>query len=231
VRDIQKLVAELLGTFTLVFVGSLSILAARQLDEPKQVAVAFGFGLALLAGLYAFGEVSGGHFNPSVSLGMLISGRLSLEDLISYWAVQVTGAILASLAVLAAFSRDEVALTTTTPVSVWDGLWIELLLTAVFVFVVLQSSRSERVRGTALLAIPLALVALHLAAIPFTGASFNTARTLGPALVGNKWTDIWIYFVAPLLGGAIAALIHAFLYGREKVEVVEVVEVTKVTEV
>jgi MIP family channel proteins len=227
VREIQKLLAELLGTFTLVFVGSLSILAAHQLNEPIHVAVALGFGLALLAGLYAFGEISGGHFNPAVSLGMLVSGRLSLEDLVGYWAAQVTGGILGSLAVLAAFSRDDVASTATKPVAVWDGLWIELLLTAVFVFVVLQSSRSERVRGTALLAIPFALVAVHLAAIPFTGASVNPARTLGPALVGSVWDDAWIYFVAPLIGGALAAIVHAFLYGREPV-VVEVVEVTEV---
>jgi MIP family channel proteins len=228
VREFQKLLAELLGTFTLVFVGSLSILAATQLNEPIHVAVALGFGLALLAGLYAFGEISGGHFNPAVSLGMLMSGRLSVEDTIGYWAAQVTGAILGSLAVLAAFSRDDVAETATKPVAVWDGLWLELILTAVFVFVILQSTRSERVRGTALLAIPLTLVAVHLAAIPFTGASVNPARTLGPALVGNVWDDVWIYFVAPPLGGALAAIVYLFLYGRETVAVVEVVEVDEV---
>ena len=212
-ENMRKYVAELLGTFTLVFVGSLSILAAVRLEEPIHVAVALGFGLALLAGLYAFGELSGGHFNPAVSLAMFLDRRLAANDLVGYWVAQLAGGVLASLAVLAAFSRDDVAGTATTASSAWDGLWLELLLTAIFVAVILQSSRSERVRGTALLAIPLALVGVHLAAIPFSGASVNPARTLGPALVGNEWGDVWIYLVGPLAGGAIAAFVHRFLYG------------------
>jgi aquaporin Z len=226
VEDMQRYVAELLGTFTLVFVGSLSILAAVALDGPLVISVAFGFGLALLAGLYAFGEISGGHFNPAVSLAMFLSGRLDVRNMIGYWVAQVVGAILAALAVLAAFSQDDVASTATRASATWDAFWLELILTAIFVAVILQSSRSERVRGTALLAIPLALVAVHLAAIPFSGASVNPARSLGPALVGNEWGDFWIYLVGPLAGAAIAALVHAFLYPRY-VEEVEVVEVTE----
>ena len=222
------LLAELLGTFTLVFVGSLSILAAVALDAPLQVGVALGFGLALLAGLYAFGELSGGHFNPAVSLAMFMSRRLDGGDLIGYWVAQLTGAILASLAVWLAFSNDDVASTATGTAAstAWEGLWLELLLTAIFVAVILQSTRSERVRGTALVAIPLTLVAVHLAAIPFSGSFVNPARSLGPALVGNEWGDFWIYLVGPLVGGAIAALAHEVLYGRyEAVAEIDVVEV------
>lgn len=220
----RKYLAEFLGTFTLVFVGALSILAALAFQGPVQVAVAFGFGLALLAGLYAFGEISGGHFNPAVSLAMFLSRRLSGRDLVGYWVAQFAGAIAAAVSVWIAFSRDDVAstVTGTANASAWEALWLEVLLTAIFVSVILQSTRSERIRGTALVAIPLTLVAVHLAAIPFSGASVNPARSLGPALVGNEWGDFWIYLVGPLVGGALAWLVHEALYGRYEVEVVEV---------
>jgi aquaporin Z len=222
---LRNYLAELLGTFTLVFIGSLSILAAVAADAPLTIAVSFGFGLALLAGLYAFAELSGGHFNPAVSLAMFLNGRLDLPTTIGYWISQFAGAILASLAVLAAFSQDDVAGTVTGASDSWDAFWLELLLTALFVMVILQSSRSQRVYGTALLAIPLTLVAIHLAAIPTSGSSVNPARSLGPALVGNEWGDIWIYLTAPLIGAAIGAAIHLYLYGRYVVVDVETVEV------
>jgi MIP family channel proteins len=222
---LRNYLAELLGTFTLVFIGSLSILAAVAADAPLTIAVAFGFGLALLAGLYAFAELSGGHFNPAVSLAMLLNGRLDLPTMIGYWISQFLGAILASLAVLAAFSQDDVAGTVTGATNSWDAFWLELLLTALFVMVILQSSRSQRVFGTALLAIPLTLVAIHLAAIPTSGSSVNPVRSLGPALVGNEWGDIWIYLTAPLIGAVIGGMIHLVLYGRYVVVDVETVEV------
>jgi aquaporin Z len=226
--DLRAYVAELLGAFTLVFVGSLSILAAATLDAPLLLVVALGFGLALLAGLYAFGEISGGHFNPAVSLGMYLSGRLDVRTMIGYWVAQCVGAVAASLAVLVAYSQDDVASTATTASATGDAFWLELLLTAVFVAVILQSSRSERVYGTALLAIPLTLVAIHLAAIPVSGSSVNPARTLGPALVGNEWSDFWIYLIAPLGGGAIGAFVHRYLYPPYEpvVETREAVEVS-----
>lgn len=221
----RKYVAELLGTFTLVFGGSLAILSAVRAEEPILVPVALGFGLALLAGLYAFAEISGGHYNPAVSLAMFLSGRLESRDLVGYWIAQLAGAVLASLAVLAAFDRDGVAGTVTSVgagSSTWDALWVEVILTAIFVAVILHSSRSERVQGTALLAIPLALVAVHLAAIPISGGSVNPARSFGPALVGGEWGDLWIYFVGPLAGGAIGAAVHGFLYPRDEVEITRV---------
>ncbi len=224
-NDYRKYVAELLGTFTLVFGGSLAILSAVRLEEPILVPVALGFGLALLAGLYAFAELSGGHYNPAVSLAMFLSGRLESRDLIGYWIAQLVGGVLAALAVLAAFSRNDVAGTVTAVgagSSVWDALWVEVLLTAIFVAVILHSSRSERVQGTALLAIPLSLVAVHLAAIPISGASVNPARSFGPALVGGEWDDLWVYFLGPLAGGAVGAAVHGFLYPRAEVEVTQV---------
>jgi aquaporin Z len=227
VTDARRYAAELLGTFVLVFGGSLSILAALRLEEPILVPVALGFGLALLAGLYAFGEISGGHFNPAVSLAMLLSGRLELPTMLGYCAAQLIGAVAASLAVLAAFSQDDVAGTVTAVgvgSSAWDALWLEVLLTGVFVAVILQSTRSERVFGTALVAIPLSLVAIHLAAIPVSGSSVNPVRSFGPALVGNEWGDFWVYLLGPLLGAMLGALAHGLLYPRFVAEEVVVVE-------
>jgi aquaporin Z len=219
--DPRKLAAEGLGTFTLVFGGSLSILAAAAFGGAAQVAIAFGFGLSLLAGLYAFGEISGGHFNPAVSLAFMLSGRLSPNDMIGYWIAQVVGGVAGSFAVLIAFGSDDVARTTTQASASWDALWLELLLTMIFVAVILQSSRSERVYGTALLAIPLTLVAIHLAAIPFSGASVNPVRSFAAAVVGTEFSDLWIYLVGPPIGAAIGAIVHRYLYETD-VDVVEV---------
>jgi aquaporin Z len=201
--------AELLGTFTLVFIGTTTVVGAGRVGAPVVLVAGFGFGLALLAGLYAFGEVSGGHFNPAVSLAMYLDGRLPAYDLVAYWIAQFVGGILGSIVLLIATSRHDVATTANKPSSDGTAFVIEVVLTAVYVLVILQASRSERFGTSALIAIPLTLVAAHLAAIPFTGCSVNPARTLGPALVGNTWTGVWVYFIATPLGAAIAWAIHA----------------------
>jgi aquaporin Z len=211
----QKYAAELLGTFVLVFGGTTAIVATSLVGVPVLLAVPFAFGLALLAGLYAFGEVSGGHYNPAVSLAMFLDRRLSTPELIRYWGAQFAGAILASLVLLIATSQDDVASTATVPGVLGNGtaFLIELVFTAIFVLVILQASASDRFGATALLAIPLTLLAIHFAAIPFSGSSVNPARTFGPALVGNTWTAIWIYFIAPPLGAALAVAIHRGVIG------------------
>jgi aquaporin Z len=215
-KDWQRYLAEVLGTFTLVFVGSLGIVAgfkAPDLDTGGRMPIiAFAFGFALLAGLYAFGEVSGGHFNPVVSLVMFLDRRLAAGDLVSYWASQIIGAVLASLLVLFAFTKQDVANTATTHTSTKVALVVEIALTAVFVLVILQVTKSLGGYGaTALVAIPLTLVALHFAAIPFSGASFNPARSFGPALVGHVWTGFWVYIVGPVSGGLIGWGIFRFV--------------------
>jgi aquaporin Z len=209
-KDWQKYLAEVFGTFTLVFIGSTALVASFRLGGGAAELIApFAFGLALLAGLYAFAEVSGGHFNPAVSLGLFLDRRLSATDLVGYWASQIAGAVLASLIVLLAFSKNDVAHTATTPSSNGTALVLEITLTAIFVSVILQSSKSSRYAGSALLAIPLTLVAIHFAAVPFSGSSVNPARSFGPALVGSEWTSFWIYILGPLAGAVIAWAIHA----------------------
>jgi len=212
----QKYFAEFFGTFILVFGGTTAIVGAERVGIPVLLAAPFAFGLALMAGLYAFAEVSGGHFNPAVSLGLFLDRRLNARDLVAYWVCQFAGAIFASLILLSITSQHEVASTATRPfTSDASAFVVELVFTAIFVTVILQSSRSERFGGTALIAIPLTLLAIHFAAIPFSGSSVNPARTLGPDLVGNTWTGVWIYFVAPPLGAVIAWLVHTVVVRGE----------------
>ncbi len=204
----QKYLAEALGTFALVGIGSFAILSSSGTGRLDVVSIALGFGLALLVGLYAFGEVSGGHYNPAVSLGLFLDRRLSMDDMIAYWIAQVIGAIAASVVVLIAFNDDAVAATTTHSGDTWAGIVVEFVMTALFVAVILQSTKSERSRGTALLAIPLTLLAIHVAIIPISGSSVNPARSLGPALVGTDFGDLWIYLIFPPLGAILGWVIH-----------------------
>jgi aquaporin Z len=204
----QRYSAELLGTFILVFGGTTAIVGAIRTDTPVLIVIPFAFGLALLAGLYAFGEVSGGHYNPAVSLGIFLDGRIGAVDLLGYWVAQFAGGILASLVLLLATSKAEVAATATVPSSNGTAFVMEVAFTAIFVAVILQSSISERHGGTALIAIPLTLAAAHFAAIPFSGASLNPARSLAPDVVGNTWHGLWIYFVGPAAGATIAWLVY-----------------------
>ena len=215
----QRYAAELLGTFVLVFGGTTAIVASGATGSPVLIVAALAFGLALLAGLYAFGEVSGGHFNPAVSLAMFLDKRLSSNDLVSYWVAQFAGGILAAIVLWIASTRDDVASTATIPGQFGDGsaFLMELVFTAIFVAVILQASVSGRFGGSALLAIPLTLVAVHLAAIPFSGSSVNPARTFGPDLIGGEWDGIWIYLIAPPLGAVLAVLVFRTVSGGARV--------------
>lgn len=198
--------AEFIGTGILVFVGGLAILRAD-----GTVVIAFGFGLALLMALYAVGEVSGGHFNPAVTLAAFLDGRINLTDGIAYWVSQVAGGALASLGILWASSQEAVGLTATNPGrGVGDGsvFLIEAVLTAFFVMVVLKVTVSADLKRGAFAAISFAFVGIYMAAVPITGASVNPARSIGPALVGDNAGSLWLYIVAPLVGAIIGWLIY-----------------------
>lgn len=210
----QRYLAELFGTFILVFGGTTSLLAALHFGGGGFVEfiVPFGFGLSLMAGLYTFAEVSGGHFNPAVSLGLFLDRRLTFEDLLGYWIFQFAGAILASLLMLIPFSHDLVKSTATVPQSGnGNAIFMEIVMTAIFVLVILHSTKSERYSGSALVAIPLTLTMVHFASISFSGSSVNPARSLGPALVGSQWTQFWIYVVGPAAGAIIAWIVYTIV--------------------
>jgi aquaporin Z len=202
--DVRRYLAELIGTFILVGVGSMAILAANTAGVPVLLAVPFGFGLALLAAIQVGGHVSGGHYNPAVTLGALLDRRIAAPDAAIYIAAQVVGAIAGSAAMfLIGATREEIAGTTTHPEGgdAMIGFASEALLTAVFVVVILTVTK--RAANYAILAIPLTHIAIHFAGIPFSGASVNPARSLGSAIVGGNMTSFWVYMVAPLVGAFI----------------------------
>ena len=213
--SVRRLLAELLGTYILVLGGTAAILAATASGATTSfVPIALAFGLALLAALYAFGEVSGGHFNPAVSLAMLINAKIDVATAAAYWIAQVIGGILASATLLVVASQDAVASTATTlgsGVEVWEGFLMEMVFTAIFLLVILKATSSDLSATTAFLGIGLTLTVIHLCLIPFTGTSVNPARSLGPAIVGEVWDDQWIYLVAPLVGAAIGWVIYRFV--------------------
>ena len=203
----RALMAELIGSFVLLFLGGLSIIAG----QGDLVVLAFGFGLALFAGLYAFGEVSGGHYNPAVSLAMLIDKRIDSSQFVQYVIAQAGGAVLAGVALLAASSKATVAGTATRigpGVSTGAAFFLELIGTAIFVAVILKVTRSDGNTTTVMLAIALTLVGIHLAMAPLSGASVNPARSLGSALVGNTWSDFWIYIVGPGFGAGFGWVLY-----------------------
>jgi len=214
VVSINNYLAEAIGTFILVFLGSMSVLAAIATDSPIMVAVPLGFGLGLMAAIFAVGHVSGGHFNPAVTLAMWLDKRTSSSDLIGYWIGQFVGGIIASAVVLAATDRDGVRVTVNvSPESAGVGLLMEFVLTLIFVLVILASTK--KAPAMAGLVIPFTLAVVHLAGIPFSGASVNPARSFGPALVGGTLNEVWIYLVAPLAGAAVAWVFWRMFGGDE----------------
>ncbi|HET7703160.1 MAG TPA: aquaporin [Candidatus Limnocylindrales bacterium] len=207
--DARKYLAELIGTFILVAVGSMTIVAAGAMSAPILVVVPFGFGLALLAAIQAVGHVSGGHFNPAVTLAALLDRRIDGMNALGYVVAQVIGAIAASGAIL--LVADQAAVQSTASGFPEGGMVsaivVETVLTAIFLLVILTVTK--RAPGQAAFAIPLTLTVVHFAGIPFSGASVNPARTLGPALVGGTLDgDFVVWLIGPLVGAAIGWAIY-----------------------
>jgi len=210
--DARKYLAELIGTFILVGVGSLSIAAAAAMSVPVLIVVPFGFGLGLLAAIQAAGYVSGGHFNPAVTLGALLDGRIEPMNAVGYVVAQVIGAIAASGVLL--FVAGQAAVQGTASGypdgKMLNALTVEIVLTAIFLLVILTVTK--RAPNQAGFAIPLTLTAIHFAGIPFSGASVNPARSLAPALVGgNLDGTILVWIVGPLVGAAIGWALYRVL--------------------
>lgn len=202
---INKYLAELMGTLILVGLGTMGILSMGGANGAAEViGIAFGFGLALLAGIWVVGHISGAHFNPAVTLAALLDGRLSLADAIGYWVAQFAGAVVGSLIVLAASgSRAAVASTATTYQDLTTAIVVEIALTTVFVWVILSATRLGE--NHAPLAISLTLLGVHVVGIPFSGASVNPARSFAPAVVGGEiGSTLWVYIYAPLIGAVVA---------------------------
>ncbi|AZG77086.1 aquaporin Z [Methylocystis rosea] len=222
----RRLLAEFLGTFWLVFGGCGSAVISAGFPQLGIgfLGVALAFGLTVLTGAYAFGPVSGGHFNPAVTLGVATAGRFSWKDVGPFWVVQLLGATFAAFVLLkiaqgnidfslangfAANGYDEHSPAGYT----WQsGLLAEIVLTAFFLLVILGTTEGRAPVAFAPIAIGLALTLIHLVDIPITNASVNPARSTSQALFVGGWAleQLWLFWVAPLVGAVIGGLIHRF---------------------
>ena len=219
----QKLSAEFIGTFWLVLGGCGSaVLAAGVADVGiGWLGVSFAFGLTVMTMAYAVGHISGGHFNPAVSLGLMIGGRFEAKDLIPYWVAQVAGAIAAAIVLyvivsgapdfagVGGFASNGYGEASPQGYSMMSALVIEVVLTAAFLFIILGATSSGAPAGFAPIAIGLGLTLIHLISIPVTNTSVNPARSTGVALFadGPALAQLWLFWVAPLLGGAIGGIL------------------------
>ena len=222
--DYRKIVAEFIGTFTLIFAGAGSILVT---GGQNLVAIAFAHGLAIALMVSTLGHISGGLFNPSLTIGLWVTRRLDSLNTIAYIVAQLLGAIVAALALVVLFPEVERhAQHLGTPalnagVSFMQGVGIEAVLTFFLMAAVFGTAIDGRGPKLGGLVIGLIITMDIFAAGPLTGAAMNPARALGPALIANVWTDQLVYWIGPIIGAVIAALVYhyVFMNGRETVEV------------
>ena len=223
----QKLVAEFLGTFALVFFGAGAICADRLLQTngagPLGIALASGLTIAVLS--IAFGHISGAHFNPAVTIGFWITKRMSTMEVLGYWVAQMLGGIVAAFCLKAILPREEAWLPALggTPDLVRDftrlpAMGLEALITFFLVLVYFATTSEDNIDSRALsgLAVGLVYAVGILVAAPFTGAALNPARAFGPALASTHWSNQGVYWVGPLAGGFVAGLVYDVLYARKQ---------------
>ena len=222
----RKLVAEFLGTFWLVFGGCGSALFAAGYPQLGIgfLGVALAFGLTVLTGAYAFGSISGGHFNPAVSFGLATAGRFSWKEVGPYWAAQLVGATAAAFALLqiaqgnidfslrAGFAANGYEEHSPAGYTLLACFLAEFVLTGFFLLIILGATDKLASPTMAALTIGLALTLIHLVDIPITNASVNPARSTSQALFVGDWAleQLWLFWVAPLLGAGLGGVIHRF---------------------
>ena len=208
-------VAEGLGTFGLVFAGCGAIMIdTLSKGQITHVGVGLVFGLIITTMIYAFGHISGAHFNPAVTLAFVLTRHLPIRRLLFYWAAQLTGATLAALC-LRLLLGDVASLGATLPTGnggAWQSFGLETLLTFFLMVVIMAMATDTRAVGqAAALAIGGTVMLEALFAGPISGASMNPARSLGPALMSWTWTDQWVYLAGPLLGAIAGAFVYRYL--------------------
>ena len=223
----NKYLAEFIGTFWLVFGGCGSAIFAAAFPELGIgfLGVALAFGLTVLTGAFALGHISGGHFNPAVSVGLWVGGRFDTKDLIPYVVSQVVGAVLAAwvlylivqgqagFAGTGGFATNGYAELSPGKYSLISALMIEIVMTAMFLIVIMGATDKRAPAGFAPIAIGLALTLIHLISIPVTNTSVNPARSTGVAIFAETaaLSQLWLFWVAPIVGAIIGAIIYKIL--------------------
>jgi aquaporin Z len=229
---IKRLAAEFFGTFWLVLggCGSAVLVAAFPELGIGFAGVALAFGLTVLTMAYAVGHISGGHFNPAVSIGLLAGGRIDVRDVVPYIVTQVVGAIAAGgvlyliasgkagFDVTAGFATNGFGEHSPGGFSLLSAVVAEFVLTAFFLLIILGATDKKASAGFAPIAIGLALTLIHLISIPVTNTSVNPARSTGVAIFQDGWalSQLWMFWIVPLLGGAAGGLIHRFLFADDR---------------
>lgn len=219
----KKLIAEFIGTFILVLIGTGTAVLGGGIKGIGILGIATAFGVAIMAMVYTIGSISGCHINPAVSIAMFINKRLKGKDLIGYIIAQVLGAIFASFILMLFLKSDKMPLTNfgqdgVNNLTIGGALLVEIVLTFIFVLVIMAVTGKKGNPQFAGVAIGIALLAVHLVGIPLTGTSVNPARSIGPALFagGTALSQLWIFIVAPIIGGIIAALVAKYVLGSEE---------------
>jgi aquaporin TIP len=211
---LRRSVAEFVGTFTLIFIGGGAGIVSGQ----DIVAVAFANGLAIAIMVSNLGHISGGHFNPAITLGFLATKRIEARIAVLYWAFQLLGAIVAALILRAIFTHAQFLGSVPHAPVIGDGkgFLIEIVLTFFLVWAVFATAVDPRgaFKSIAGLAIGLTITMDVFMGGPLTGAAMNPARAFGPELVGSFWGEGWIYWLGPIIGALLAALGYDYLYLR-----------------
>jgi MIP family channel proteins len=223
-RFAAKLLAEFIGTFALIFIGAgAAAVVGGGAGLPGVAAVAFAHGLTVMAFAFAYGTVSGGHFNPSVTVAVLAAGAMRVGEAAGYVVSQFAGGILGALLLRAVLGGTGTSLgtpdlahnlglgATTLTVTPWAGYVIEAVLSFFLSTVVLSTAIAGRAGNLAPLAIGVTLILNIIMGGPLTGAAFNPARALGPMVATGNFNDAWLYLSAPIVGAVIAAILHAGL--------------------
>jgi len=228
---VNRIAAEFLGTFWLVLGGCGSAVLAAAFPEVGigLLGVSLAFGLTVLTMAYAIGHISGCHLNPAVSLGLLVGGRFSAAELLPYWGAQVLGATVAA-GVLVAIASGQPGFDVSAGLAsngfgehspggytLFAGFVTEVVMTFMFLLIILGATDRRAPAGFAPIAIGLGLTLIHLISIPVTNTSVNPARSTGPALMVGGWAlqQLWLFWVAPLIGAALAGVAYRWLGGRD----------------
>ncbi|WP_419317634.1 aquaporin [Caulobacter sp. ErkDOM-E] len=213
----SKIVAEFIGTFTLVLFGCGAAVLGG--DHVGQLGIALAFGFAIIALAYGIGPVSGCHVNPAVSLAVFVAGRMSLVEMLRYWVAQFAGGVAgaAVLYCIAGGVAKGLGQNGWGPgylgeYSLQAAFIFEVVMTAIFVIVILGATGANAAPGFAGLGIGIALAVIHIVGIQITGVSVNPARSFGPAVLvgGQALAQLWLFFVAPAIGAVLGALLYRF---------------------